>query len=189
MKKVLFLAPNYVYARTTITNISKDLDRRKIPYTSSVANMFLQTNNVQVTFIYEDPAKWRFGIRAYDAIYGKKELLDKLRSMRPDWLIPKNDTYLSKYIVENSLPGDTTDPFDEAKTGMYIPEIKNVYFNYPMTIVMWADGTKTIVKCQDGDFYDNMTGLAMAISKKALGNDGKYYNVFKKWQPKEETNE
>lgn len=59
--------------------------------------------------------------------------------------------------------------------------IKNVIFNPPATIVFWADGTKTVVKTQEGDDFDPEKGLAMAISKKALGNQGNYYNQFKKW--------
>lgn len=58
--------------------------------------------------------------------------------------------------------------------------IEKVIFNGPATIVMWMDGTKTIVKCQDGDTFDPEKGLAMAISKKAFGNKGKYCDVFKK---------
>lgn len=61
--------------------------------------------------------------------------------------------------------------------------IKNVIHNDPATIVFWADGSKTVVKCQPGDVYDPEKGLAMAISKKALGNQGNYCNVFKKWVP------
>ena len=64
--------------------------------------------------------------------------------------------------------------------------IKNVIFNDPATIVFWSDGTKTVVKVQDGEPYDAEKGLAMAISKKALGNQGNYCNVFKKWLPEEE---
>lgn len=67
-----------------------------------------------------------------------------------------------------------------------LPDIKNVIFNDPATIVFWSDGTKTVVKVQDGDEYDEEKGLAMAISKKALGNQGNYYNVFKKWLPEED---
>lgn len=66
-----------------------------------------------------------------------------------------------------------------------IPDVKNVYFNEPYTIVIWADKTKTIVKAQDGDVYSPETGLALCMAKKALGNDNKWYNVFKKWLPKE----
>lgn len=67
-----------------------------------------------------------------------------------------------------------------------LPDIKNVIFNDPATIVFWSDGTKTVVKCQDGEPYDAEKGLAMAISKKALGNQGNYCNVFKKWLPEED---
>lgn len=63
--------------------------------------------------------------------------------------------------------------------------IKNVIFNDPATIVIWADGTKTVVKA-DGEHFDPEKGLAIAISKKFFGNKGYYYNLFKKWLPKEE---
>jgi len=59
-----------------------------------------------------------------------------------------------------------------------IPGIKDVKFNDPATIVFWADGTKTVVRCQDGEAYDPEKGLAMAISKKALGNTREYYHTF-----------
>ena len=68
----------------------------------------------------------------------------------------------------------------------HIPEIKNVIFNNPATIVFWKDGTKTVVKCQDGDEFDPEKGLAMAIAKKAYGNKSSYCNKLKKWLPKEE---
>ena len=70
-----------------------------------------------------------------------------------------------------------------------VPSIKKVIFNYPATIVLWSDGSKTVVKCQDGDIYDPEKGLAMAISKKALGNKGNYCNEFKKWLPEDEDEE
>lgn len=69
------------------------------------------------------------------------------------------------------------------------PSIKNVIFNDPATIVLWADGTKTIVKSSVNDIYDPEKGLAMAIAKKCLGNKGNYYETFKKWLPKENLDE
>ena len=66
-----------------------------------------------------------------------------------------------------------------------LPEIKDIIFNEPATIILWADGTKTVVKCQEGEGYDPEKGMAMAISKKALGNKGNYCEVFKKWLPEE----
>ena len=64
--------------------------------------------------------------------------------------------------------------------------IDNVIFNDPATIILWNDGTKTVVKCGEGEVYDPEKGFAMAISKKVLGNQGNYYEIFKKWLPKEE---
>lgn len=62
--------------------------------------------------------------------------------------------------------------------------IKNVIFNDPATIVFWNDGSKTVVKAQDGDEFDPEKGLAMAISKKVLGNKYDYYNTFSRWLKK-----
>ena len=63
--------------------------------------------------------------------------------------------------------------------------IKNVVFNDPATVVIWNDGTKTVVKCQPGDTYSKETGLALCIAKKYLGNKGNFNKVFKKWIPEE----
>lgn len=70
-----------------------------------------------------------------------------------------------------------------------LPKIKEVIFNEPATIVIWADGSKTVVKCQEGDTFDPETGLAMAITKKALGNKGNYCDEIKKWLPEEKEEE
>lgn len=59
--------------------------------------------------------------------------------------------------------------------------IKDVIFNPPATIVFWEDGTKTVVKAGEYDMFDPEKGLAMAITKKALGNKGNYYNMIRKW--------
>lgn len=66
-----------------------------------------------------------------------------------------------------------------------VNEIKKVIFNDPATIVFWRDGSKTVVKAVNEDF-DPEKGLAMAIAKKHLGNEGNYYDIFKKWLPKKE---
>jgi len=63
--------------------------------------------------------------------------------------------------------------------------IKDVIFNNPATVVIWEDGTKTVVKCQEGDTYSEELGLAMCIAKKFFGNKGNFNEVFKKWLPKE----
>lgn len=73
--------------------------------------------------------------------------------------------------------------YKEEKVKLNKPEIKDVKFNGPATIVFWSDNTKTIVKCEDEDF-DKEKGLAMAISKKFLGSNksgSNYYDIFKKF--------
>lgn len=72
---------------------------------------------------------------------------------------------------------------------LYFPKIKHVIFNGPATIVFWQDDTKTVVKCREGDTFDPEKGVAMAIAKKALGNEEGYYEGIKKWLPKEEISE
>lgn len=60
-------------------------------------------------------------------------------------------------------------------------KIKRVLFNNPATIVFWSDGTKTVVKCGENEEFDKEKGLAMAISKRVLGNNYHYFDVFKRW--------
>lgn len=49
-------------------------------------------------------------------------------------------------------------------------EIKDIKVNGPATIVFWADGTKTVVKCGPDDSYDVEKAVAMCFMKKALGS-------------------
>lgn len=59
-------------------------------------------------------------------------------------------------------------------------DIKDVIFNDPATIIIWEDGSKTVVKAENEEF-DPEKGLAMAISKRMLGNKYDYYDIFKKY--------
>lgn len=65
-----------------------------------------------------------------------------------------------------------------------IPKIKKVIFHDPATIVYWDDDTKTVVKA-DGEKFDAEKGLAMAISKRVMGNKGNFNQIFKKHIPEE----
>ena len=71
-------------------------------------------------------------------------------------------------------------------TSFNTPTITNVIFNPPATIVFWSDKTKTVVKCDEAhELYDPEKGLAMAISRKMLGdNKREYYNTFLHWLKK-----
>lgn len=104
-------------------------------------------------------------------VYFKNNLSDK------ETLYVKNDINAFK-IALNSAYG-----IINAK-----PKIKKVIFNDPATIIFWSDRTKTVVKAGDEPF-DPEKGMAMAISKKMFGNEGRYYETFKKWLPKEDSTE
>lgn len=58
-------------------------------------------------------------------------------------------------------------------------DVKEVIFNEPATIVYWMDGSKTVVKAQNGEHFDKEKGLAMAYVKNLYGNVGSYYEIFK----------
>ena len=61
--------------------------------------------------------------------------------------------------------------------------IKKVIFNEPATIILWTDGSKTIVKCAEDEVFDAEKGFAMAVCKKLFGSDFK--KVFKEFVPEE----
>ena len=92
------------------------------------------------------------------------------------------------YFKEDDLLAFEAQPSKKEESTMFkcdpLP-IKNVYFNDPVTVVIWNDGTKTIVRCSENDFYDPEKGLAMAIIKKVYGNDNSFHKIFKKWLPDE----
>lgn len=73
---------------------------------------------------------------------------------------------------------------DIVKFGMCSVSIRKVIFNDPATIVLWSDGTKTVVKCGPEDTFDMEKGLAMAIIKKMAGNDNRFHKVFKQYTKK-----
>lgn len=73
---------------------------------------------------------------------------------------------------------------DIVKFGMCSVSIRKVIFNDPATIVLWSDGTKTVVKCGPEDTFDMEKGLAMAIVKKMAGNDNRFHKVFKQYTKK-----
>lgn len=56
-------------------------------------------------------------------------------------------------------------------------EAKKIIINNPATIIFWADGTKTVVKCHNEDVFDAEKGIAMATLKKLCGNTSKF-NIY-----------
>lgn len=97
--------------------------------------------------------------------------------------------FIATKILQSELGIAAEQPRPKVDTKVIIArtltdQIKKVIFNNPATIVYWKDGTKTVVKANGEDVFDKEMGLAMAIAKKALGNEGNYYETFKQWIPK-----
>lgn len=61
-------------------------------------------------------------------------------------------------------------PFDDCEWMCGIPEVNRVLRHGPATIVFWEDGTKTVVKCMEGDKNDPYAGFAAACMKKMFGS-------------------
>lgn len=90
--------------------------------------------------------------------------------------------------IPNTVYGMTGASSDKSKSNNDIskpkmthgcPGIKKVIFNDPATIVLWDDGTNTVVKCSLGDTYSEWSGLAFCICKKLMGDE--FHKVFKHW--------
>lgn len=50
-------------------------------------------------------------------------------------------------------------------------DIRDIIFNGPATIILWRDGTKTVVKQQKGDKWDPEKAVALAVMKKTFGTN------------------
>lgn len=99
------------------------------------------------------------------------EIGKKLAKEVSDYLLRKERS-MNTYVSGIEIGGRRFTLYDYFR-------IKRVIFNDPATIVLWEDGTKTVVKCMEGDTYSEEIGLAMCICKKALGD--KFHRTFSKW--------
>lgn len=100
-----------------------------------------------------------------------------MEDVRQGFLAPYVD-YTSKYIASDTI---ATFTFMNNCFHFASMEISKVIFNPPATIVFWKDNEKTIVKCAEGDTFDQEKGLAMAICKKLFGSNksgSDYYDGF-----------
>lgn len=92
-----------------------------------------------------------------------------------------DDVKISSRISYNDFCNAIRRPVDtNHSTPKNTLSIKQVVFNPPATIVIWSDGSKTVVKAENEPF-DKEKGLAMAICKRTSGNKGNYFEVFKKY--------
>ena len=111
--------------------------------------------------------------------YLKKKIMKVVEMLKGDDMVFINSSLGS---LSGTIATSNTIDYSLFSFSMdYRHQIKKVIFNDPATIIFWDDGSKTVVKCQPNDKYDKMTGFAMACTKYMFGNEGNYYEVFKKW--------
>ena len=89
----------------------------------------------------------------------------------------KNAVY---YVIGKCLEGKGIKLELPAMTKL---SIKKIIFNGPATIVMWNDGSKTVVKCQPGEIMDAEKGIFAACAKKLLGTNISGSNYLEQIKP------
>lgn len=96
-----------------------------------------------------------------------------------------NDDYVPfESLAEIDLT-DATFVIDQRALGGYIScaprqiTPRKVIFSGPKTIVIWEDGTKTIVGCAEGQEYDEYAGFCAALAKKIFGTTSKVKRMIK----------
>lgn len=107
--------------------------------------------------------------------------LNYMKDIKYDISINREDLILLWDKLNSALPQKM---FDNGYL-QHPTDIKKVIFNGPATIVIWHDGSKTVVKCAEGDGYSKFSGLAITICKHIYGPNFK--KVFNYFIPKEET--
>lgn len=85
-------------------------------------------------------------------------------------------THEIKKCIYLNIPKLNDEGVDRVWVSKSNPNImpKKIIFNGPATIVMWADGTKTVVKQSNLDDYDYEKGFAMCVVKKVFGDQYAY---------------
>lgn len=83
--------------------------------------------------------------------------------------VPEGDITLIKYPTQKK----------EKLTMNSRYEVKKILYNGPATIVYWADGEKTVVKCMDTDTFDPMAGFCAALAKRVYSSTGAVKQIIK----------
>ena len=86
---------------------------------------------------------------------------------------PEKKTFgVAQYIKDLPMPGVR----QEALT----PE--KILFKPPATIVFWKDGSKTVVKCMEGEHFNEYFGFLAALGKKIFGTNSELNRIVKRGQ-------
>ena len=97
-------------------------------------------------------------MKNYDGLYAR---------IGDEWVQVFRPSDIERFIEELENAKAQTSPSEMA--------IDKVIFSGPATIVFWADGEKTVVKCMDGDFFTYDVGIYVATLKKIFGESFSEY--------------
>ena len=188
-RDIICFPTNYRHYTALIADIKKAINRLKNEGENKMDNKMYKVTSIEYGFTgpcHIDEVN--FTVNVLRSPYATREDCDRIKEAIES--IKTNDTKESCYVVcgrgngktgmcYDTLAGFTTWRNEYQKERDKF-DIKDVIFNNPATIVFWEDGTKTVVKAENEEF-DPEKGLAMAITKKALGNSYDYYDTFKKY--------
>lgn len=168
--------------------------------TDAMANVKQSATDPSILIIDYEPSRNKYlYLKVSDVREDVKELITDIENMYYVWFemsltcccdnkkekampIKMNQTEL-RFFVETA-PGCWNAINKEFKgTPVKINlEIEKVIYNDPATVILWTDGSKTVVKCQEGDAYDPQKGFLLCVFKKYFGdNKGNYNNIIKKY--------
>lgn len=112
----------------------------------------MQTKNREITVGCDLKNIYPVSINECDLKNSDDDFLDAMRYCYND--IVSLEKYKASMELRVDIPG----------------MIDRVIFNDPATIIIWKDGSKTVVKRSDDDIWDPEKGFCMAIIKKLYGH-------------------
>lgn len=85
-----------------------------------------------------------------------------------------NNSFLENELDEDEIDNDLNlirmiEEVEEEQNNYLAYE--RIIFNDPATIVLWADGTRTVVKACKGDKFDKGVGLKTALLQRVFGKN------------------
>ena len=168
----------------------KELAIKTDPNMASALCRISDQSGANLTLVFDEHNHlWRVTIDSITGGYrvggrcsGKTAALNGFLNSKYGICVPSADfTYCPGDVMTQESLWRVTKKAEEERTmkKFGVPKIKQVIFDDPATVVLWDDGTKTVVHARDEEF-DEEKGLAMAIARKALGNDREYYTYMQR---------
>ena len=121
--------------------------------------------------------------------FGMTAILDP-KAQKKDVYVPDDDIPFCGEDCANCPIDCEEEEWDDDEPMMWgIPDVERVIFSPPATVVFWSDGTKTVVKCMEGEKYEKYAGFAMACMKKLFGSTSRAKAIMNEFGEDQKTKE